>query len=164
MTETGFGPTGFETSGEPGQGSPWGLDGAGRDEAGPRRSSSRLRLLMVDDEEIVREAARVILSELGYEVLTVSDGREAVDLFRQHSGRFDLVIVDLSMPVMGGAECYRALRQIDPRVRVLLSTGHALEDEARRLLHEGAVGFVQKPYTMHQLAIRVREVLGVAAR
>jgi CheY-like chemotaxis protein len=164
MTVTGFGPTGFETSGEPGDGSPWGMDGVERDGGALRRVSSKLRLLMVDDEEIVREAARVILSELGYEVYCVGDGQEAVDLYREHSGRFDLVIVDLSMPVMGGAECYRVLRQLDPRVRVLLSTGHALEDEARRLLREGAVGFVQKPYTMHQLALRVREVLGVAAR
>jgi CheY-like chemotaxis protein len=166
MTETGWGPMGIESSSDRGESVPWGrdsgADGKGLDDRAPMRRPSGWRLLVADDEAIVREAARVILPELGYEVICVGDGREAVERYRECRGEIDLVIVDLTMPVMGGAECFRALREIDPGVRVLLSTGHALEGEARTLLREGVVGFVQKPYTMRQLAVKVREVLASA--
>ena len=122
-------------------------------------TAGRGRLLVVDDEEVVREAASVILPELGYEVICARDGREAVELYTDKWGSIDLVIIDLSMPVMGGAECFRSLRQLNPEVRALLSTGHAFDDEAQALLDEGILGFIQKPFTMRQLADKVSEAL-----
>lgn len=117
------------------------------------------RLLVVDDEQVVREAAGVILPELGYEITCAQDGREAVKLYTDNWQELDLVILDLTMPFMGGVECFHALRQINPRVRVLLSTGHTFDAEAQALLDDGVIDFIQKPYTMRQLAEKVSKAL-----
>ncbi|MFC1641135.1 PAS domain S-box protein [Myxococcota bacterium] len=110
------------------------------------------RILLVEDEELVRHVATRILGDLGYEVVVACNGREAVSVFGGQSAPFDLVMLDLGMPVMGGRECFRALQKADPLVRVLVCTGHAAEGEAQELLTEGAIGVLQKPYTKGELA------------
>jgi two-component system, cell cycle sensor histidine kinase and response regulator CckA len=109
------------------------------------------RILLVDDEESVRRVGREILGKLGYQVITACDGREALETYRC-SGEIDLVILDLVMPRMGGRECFRALREINPKVRAVLSTGYGFNVAAQEVLDEGMAGFVQKPYQMRHLS------------
>ena len=84
--------------------------------------------------------------------LTVQDGKEAVDYYRKHGQNIDLVLLDMSMPIMDGADCFRELKKLDREVMAILSTGFALNSDAQELLDEGALGFVQKPFVMAELA------------
>jgi two-component system cell cycle sensor histidine kinase/response regulator CckA len=123
----------------------------------PKKGSGKI--LVVDDEETVRETVQMMLGMLGYEVDTASNGREAVDYYKEHGAEVRLVILDVTMPKMNGGECYRQLKAIDPKVRVLLSTGHAVQGTAHDLLQAGMVGLVQKPYIAPQLAEAVADAL-----
>jgi len=116
-------------------------------------------ILVVDDEEAVRSVASAFLEELGYRVLTAPDGAQALETYRRTEDPIDLVILDLVMPAMGGRECLRELRKIEPAVRAVFSTGHDFDDSEGRRLDEGVRGFIQKPYQMHQLSEVVAEAL-----
>jgi PAS domain S-box-containing protein len=110
------------------------------------------RILVVDDEETVRGVAREFLKRLGYQVLTASDGQEAVETYRASAQEIDLVILDMVMPRLGGRECFRALKQINPEVRAVLCTGYGFNVATQEILDEGMAGFLQKPYQMSQLS------------
>jgi PAS domain S-box-containing protein len=116
-------------------------------------------ILVVDDEEVVRKTASNMLQRLGYEVTPVSRGSEAVEYYRKHGSEVDLVIIDLVMPDMDGGDCLDGLLHIDPDVRVLLSTGYGLDGRVQELLDKGGRGFIQKPYQLQELDVRVREAL-----
>jgi two-component system, cell cycle sensor histidine kinase and response regulator CckA len=126
---------------------------------GARIESGRETVLVVDDEELVREMARDMLTHMGYEVVLCTNGAEAVEYFQTHHDNIDLVILDMIMPRMGGLQCYTALRKINPELRALISSGYALNDDVRMMLREGAKGFIQKPFEMQSLAKNVREAL-----
>jgi CheY-like chemotaxis protein len=116
-------------------------------------------VLVVDDEEIVRNVAADMLTELGYRVTVLPDGREAIERYRTHAGDIDVVILDLIMPNMGGRECFRQLKAINPNVKALLSTGYGMDGQVQETLDEGIIGFVQKPYQMIELGRKLREIL-----
>jgi two-component system, cell cycle sensor histidine kinase and response regulator CckA len=116
-------------------------------------------ILLVDDEEFIRDLGEQILKRSGYTVLTASDGKEALDLYRKENGKIALVILDLIMLGMGGRQCLEKLLQIDPNVRVLISSGFAATGETREAIETGAKGFVSKPYNVKQMLQSVREVL-----
>ena len=120
----------------------------------------RERILFVDDEDVVRAATAKMLASLGYAVVCVGNGEEAVDYFREHVEDVDLVILDITMPGMDGGDCFRALRKIAPGVQAVLTSGHALDGTAQGLLDEGMLGFVQKPYLTAQLSEAVSRALG----
>ena len=122
------------------------------------------RILVVDDEDVVRQAAAVLLRHLGYEVTTAMDGAEALERFRTDPSAVDLVLLDLVMPRMGGRECFRALKAIDPDVRAVLTTGYGRNEAAQLALDEGILGFVQKPYVAAHLGKAVAAALGKARR
>ncbi len=109
-------------------------------------------ILLVDDEELIRKYAVEALEYLGYRVSACSGGAEGIDLFRRHDREIDLVILDLVMPKMDGRETLKALRTINSDVRVLLSTGYSAHEIARDGAVEGVVGFLSKPYRIHDLA------------
>lgn len=109
-------------------------------------------ILVVDDEEILRELAGEMLSQLGYHVKVVSDGMEALEYYRDHWRRVDLAIIDMIMPKMGGKECLRALKEINPQLRVIMSTGYSSDDCEQGLEDLDVTGFLQKPYRMQQLS------------
>jgi len=119
-------------------------------------------ILIVDDEEVVLQTASAMLRNTGYEVALAENGRQAVDLFRERDGRFALVLLDLTMPVMGGPQTIRLLKAIRPEVPVLVSTGFTEETAMRRFAGADIAGFIQKPYTMHALVEKIRSVLGPA--
>ncbi|MBS2038431.1 response regulator [bacterium] len=110
------------------------------------------KILVVDDEELLRDVACKLLKHLGYQVVTCEDGLQACEYYAIHQREVDLVIVDMIMPKVGGAECFRNLKKINPEVRAVLSTGYSLNDTAQQLLDEGMVGFIQKPYQLSQLS------------
>jgi PAS domain S-box-containing protein len=122
-------------------------------------SRGRGRILVVDDEQVVCRVAARMLRSLGYQVDSAHDGQAAIEHFRQHGQRIDLVILDLAMPVMSGRECFRLLQETSPEVRVLISSGHAVDHDAQQMLAQGARGFVQKPYVLQELAAAVAQAL-----
>jgi CheY-like chemotaxis protein len=116
-------------------------------------------ILVVDDEEIVRQTARHTLERYGYKTLTAKDGASAVDVYRRQPDEIGLVLLDLTMPVMNGEEALRNMQMINPRVRVLLTSGYNEVEAVQRFSGKGLAGFIQKPYTAAALAEKVKEVL-----
>jgi CheY-like chemotaxis protein len=116
---------------------------------------TKARILLVDDEEMIRKAGKVMLTALGYEVTLAADGFAAVELLKDHVADIDLVIVDLVMPEMDGAECLRRLKMISPRVPVLVCTGYADAQNTHTVLDEGALAIVRKPFGLDELAATV---------
>ena len=109
-------------------------------------------VLVVDDEALVRSATRRILSRSGHEVLTASDGFEALELYRENAGRIGCVLLDLTMPRMDGIETLAGLRCIDPAVKVLIVSGlQQSELEARFEAIEQPTGFIRKPFRLEAL-------------
>jgi PAS domain S-box-containing protein len=121
------------------------------------------RVLLVDDERLVRAIAAKMLGDLGYDVRQACDGEDAVRAFIQAGGTFDLVILDLSMPGYGGAAAFRRMRQVRPHARILLTSGFSPEGEVAALLDAGAVGFLPKPFRRRALAAAVRAALSNGA-
>jgi DNA-binding NtrC family response regulator len=116
-------------------------------------------VLAVDDESTVLALARDLLELNGHRVLTARNGEEALRIFREHQARVDLVLLDLTMPVMGGLECFRQMRALDPGVRVVISSGFSSESSAAEMLREGAVDYLAKPFDIQVLARVVRDAL-----
>jgi len=113
-------------------------------------------ILLIDDEKVILDVASRILKHLGYTVLTTADGHEGVRVFAERRQEIALVILDMVMPQLGGREVFRRLKEIDPNVRVLLSSGYSADGDAQAILNEGVLGFVQKPYAMNDLAQAVK--------
>jgi two-component system cell cycle sensor histidine kinase/response regulator CckA len=132
---------------------------------GPRRMASSESLagtgtvLIADDEEIVREIARQTLERYGYLTVTAGDGARAVEEFRQRPDLISLVLLDLTMPVKSGEQALREMQEINPRVRVLLTSGYNEVEAVQRFAGKGLAGFIQKPFTAVALAEKVKEVL-----
>jgi two-component system, cell cycle sensor histidine kinase and response regulator CckA len=117
------------------------------------------KILVVDDEETVRNLTRRMLERAGFTVLAAEDGRQAVEIFKQVMAEVDLVILDLTMPHLDGEACFRELRLMKPEVRVILSSGYNEQDVVNLFVGEGLAGFIQKPYTSDELITKVRDVL-----
>jgi CheY-like chemotaxis protein len=115
-------------------------------------------VLVVDDEPVVLDATQAVLESAGYRILTASDGPEGIEVFRKHHADIALVLLDMTMPRLSGKETLRALREIRGDVRVLLSTGYAQEDVARRF-GEDAPRCIRKPYRPEALLEAVRQLL-----
>jgi two-component system, cell cycle sensor histidine kinase and response regulator CckA len=136
------------------------LKEAGKEKPGhapPRGGSGAI--LLVDDEENVRELAGRILGREGYKVLTAPDGEHAVSLYKEERGSISLVILDLIMPGMGGKQCLAKLFEIDPRVKVLICSGVILDDQNKEFLETCSRGWLTKPYRREQLLEAVRKAL-----
>jgi CheY-like chemotaxis protein len=116
-------------------------------------------VLLVDDEESVRELAARMLERLGFDVVVAADGQEALRIAAEHRGRLRFVLLDLTMPHLGGHETFQELRRLDPEVRVVLSSGYSVSELESRFAGEGIAGFVQKPYSYGELETRVRAAL-----
>ncbi|MEK6691804.1 MAG: response regulator [Nitrospirota bacterium] len=119
----------------------------------------RGRVLVVDDEEFIRGLSMEALEGLGYDVLEAADGKEAIEIYKAEKGKIDLVILDLIMPKMGGKETFEMLKEIDPDVKVLISSGYGIDPQARGMLDNGAKGFIQKPYNIVEIADMIRGFL-----
>jgi len=117
-------------------------------------------VLLADDEETVRSLGRRVLERAGYRVMTASDGKEAVEIFEARSDEIDLVLLDMTMPRLSGAEAYARIRSIRSDVPTLLSSGYNEQDATSRFAGKGLAGFLQKPWTAQDLVEAVERVLG----
>lgn len=133
-------------------------EGSRQDKA-PTKAARKARILLVDDEPVVRDVATEALRQAGYEVVTHATGPDAIVHFRDSWRETDLVILDMIMPEMTGHALCCALREIDPNVKAILATGFSLNGEARKILADGVLGFVQKPFHIQELLESVAEAL-----
>jgi two-component system cell cycle sensor histidine kinase/response regulator CckA len=120
-------------------------------------------VLVVDDEEIVRKTAKACLEKRGYRVVTANNGQEAVERFRESGSEIGIVILDLTMPVMGGEEALRQLRAAGARAPVVLSSGYSEADARKNFVNHRLAGFLQKPYSAARLIDKLESVLKSAA-
>jgi len=117
-------------------------------------------ILVVDDEISICKMARTILTKMGYKILTASGGKEALDLFKKHGATIKAVLTDLAMPAMDGVALTRALREMNPSVAVIASTGQASELRYKELQNLNVCSFLSKPYSAQQLLAIVHQALG----
>jgi two-component system, cell cycle sensor histidine kinase and response regulator CckA len=121
------------------------------------------RILLIEDDATIRRVASLFLTRIGHKVTTSNNGREGLEAYLSREQAFDLVILDMVMPEMNGADCFRALRERDPDVKVLLCSGFTGGADVQELIHEGARGFVGKPYELAELSRAVGRALDGAA-
>ncbi len=121
--------------------------------------TGRETILVVDDEQNNIVVTREILTSLGYRVMIAGCGQEAIALYMEKGREIDLVILDLIMPGMGGGKAFEALRNINPDLKVILSSGYSVDGEARQIMEKGCNGFLQKPFRIADISQKVREVL-----
>ena len=117
------------------------------------------RILLVDDEKTVLDIGQDLLCQYGYETILADGGERAIEIYRKEKDRIDLVILDLIMPGMGGAETFRELQGMDPQVSALIISGYSLPDEVRELLAQGCKGFLQKPFLIPELFNAIRQAI-----
>ncbi|MBU2621669.1 MAG: PAS domain S-box protein, partial [Proteobacteria bacterium] len=126
-------------------------------------------VLLVDDEGVILDVGGEVLKALGYNVLTAKNGIEAIEILKKTRDSMggehrewpvpDLVILDMIMPDMGGAETFAEIKKINSGIKVLLSSGYSIDGEACRILDSGCNGFIQKPFTILEISKKIREIL-----
>lgn len=117
-------------------------------------------VLVIDDEDTVVFVTQAMLEEIGFSVMSATDGPEGIELYRRHSDEIRTVLLDLTMPRMSGEEVLRELKKIRSDARVILNSGYNEEEIAEKFSGEGFAGFLHKPYTMGRLTEKLREVIG----
>lgn len=115
-------------------------------------------IIVIDDEDIIRKMTSKLLSTLGYNVKDFSNGEDAIEYFKDHYKQVDLIIIDMIMPGMDGKDTFNAITEIDPSVKVLLSSGYSIDGDAQKLIDSGAQGFIQKPYRKVELSRKIAEI------
>jgi PAS domain S-box-containing protein len=137
------------------QGGHWREAGAGED----RLKGGDETILLVDDEEYIRELGVELLSDVGYEVLTATDGESALQLYRKEQQRIDLIILDLVIPGMGGKKCYEEILTINPQAKILIVSGYSVNGPGKEAMEAGAKGFLGKPFDVSHMLRAVRDIL-----
>ncbi|CAH0991993.1 Blue-light-activated protein [Sinobacterium norvegicum] len=119
-----------------------------------------IRILLIDDEEVVRDYSKTLFEHYGHRVETVANPTTAIELYRSSFNSFDLVILDMVMPEMDGKQLFNHLRIINPNIKALLSTGYSAEQELQDVFELGLLGFVQKPFTYDILEQHISRIFG----
>jgi CheY-like chemotaxis protein len=101
----------------------------------------------------------MMLKKLGYTVLKAHSGHEGLQLFEENKSKIDLVISDLEMPKMNGKEVLDKLREIDPQIKVMLSSGALIDSDEQKVMNRGFSGFLKKPYNLNTLSEKMAEIL-----
>jgi CheY-like chemotaxis protein len=117
-------------------------------------------VLLVDDEQSILKLIGKVLQYLGYRVLTAENGQEATQIFREHSDKIDLVILDLHMPFQSGYATFAELRAVNPKIPVILSSGYDESAKLEQTIKQGRAAFIQKPYDIAFLSREIRRILG----
>ncbi len=142
---------------EPGESSAKTNDAPGHD------GHSKYTILVADDEKCVRESFRLVLGDLGYDVITAEDGTDALLKYERSHEKIGMAILDRTMPNMDGFETFYRLKEKDPGIKVLVVSGLDRDSILDRLLDDGAVGFVNKPFDVYDVADRVKKAYGLSA-
>lgn len=116
-------------------------------------------ILLIDDEKMIIEVGRKMMESLGYLVVVAGNGDEALSFYRNRHDHIDLVILDMIMPHMGGKEAFNRIKAINPKAKVLLSSGYSLNGQAQEIMAQGCSGFIQKPFDTVELSRKIREIL-----
>ncbi len=122
-------------------------------------SKSDSQILVVDDEEMLAMSMKMLLADEGYEAIGCGSGKEAIQIFAESWKDIDLVLLDVIMPDLNGLETYRALKEINPDVNVIVLSGYSITEGAKEIIDEGALGFLQKPVLSKDLFKKITEVL-----
>jgi two-component system, cell cycle sensor histidine kinase and response regulator CckA len=120
------------------------------------------KILFVDDEPMIIEVGTLILTEIGYDVLTAFGGEEAIRIYEEKWAEISLVIIDLIMPGMDGGATFDRIKEINPKAIVLLSSGYSMDGQAEKVMRRGCNGFIQKPYRMQNLSMKIRELISLS--
>ncbi len=116
-------------------------------------------ILLVDDEETVRDVSKEMLEELGFDVLTAPDGRQGIDLFVEHSDVVTCVLLDMTMPHMAGDQVFREIRLLRPDAKVIMCSGYDEQEVTKCFVNDAPAGFIQKPYKLAEIESKLRELL-----
>ncbi len=120
------------------------------------------KILVVDDEEQIRALAKDILENFGYSVVLAESGSEAVKIYKENKENIDMVLLDMIMPKMSGKRTFEKLKEINPDIKTLLSSGFSQAGRVQELLSDGVRDFIQKPYQVSELMLKVRGILDSA--
>jgi len=116
-------------------------------------------VLIIDDEETIRETSSAMLEEMGFQTMQAVDGQDGVEMYQQYLADIVLVLMDMTMPRLDGTGCFTALRAINPEVKVIVSSGYSEQETSQRFEAGLLAGFIQKPYWPDALEAKMREVL-----
>ncbi|MDL2124454.1 MAG: PAS domain S-box protein [Deltaproteobacteria bacterium] len=116
-------------------------------------------VLLIDDEETILDVGQALLKAMCYKVLTAKSGQEAIELYQKNQEDTDIVILDMIMPNMSGGEVYDRMKEINPDIKVLLSSGYSVDGQATDILNRGCNGFIQKPFNINELSAAIRQIL-----
>jgi PAS domain S-box-containing protein len=119
-------------------------------------------ILLVDDEDMILDVGEEMLRKLGYTVMLAKSGNEAVKAYKKHKDEIDLIILDMIMPDISGSEAYDIMKEINPKTKVLLSSGYSVTGEAKEILERGCNGFIQKPFNLTTLSRKIGEILDLS--
>ena len=115
--------------------------------------------MVVDDETYILTSVKNMLEDLGYSVITASDGMEAIALYDRHAGDIDLVVMDMIMPKMGGVEAFDSIRMKNPNLKAIFCSGYSMNSFSQEFLERGSAGFIQKPFKMLRMSQMIRDIL-----
>ena len=121
--------------------------------------NKRAKVLIVEDQEDLKDLLQSILEENGLSVLTASDGIEAVEVFTAHKDEIGVVLSDIGLPRLGGWDAFLKMKEIDPRVRGILASGYFQPNVQEDIVRSGADDFIQKPYNSPALVAMIRDLL-----
>lgn len=119
-------------------------------------NSKKRSVLFVDDEEMVLEVGSLMLRKLGYKVISVNNGDKAIEILKENKVAF--VILDMLMPGMNGFEIYHKLKKIQPKVKIILTSGYIWDQTKERSASIGFDSFIQKPFSMKQLSEKIENI------
>ncbi|MDH5562879.1 MAG: response regulator, partial [Nitrospirota bacterium] len=127
----------------------------------PANSPTLTKVLVVDDEEDVRTACSLILQEMGFEALVAQDGKAGLRIFEEYQKQIALIFLDLTMPNLDGGQLAEKIRQLNPHVPILVSSGYAEVDAMKHFPQSSSSAFIQKPFQVEVLIAKVQELTGM---
>lgn len=117
------------------------------------------KILVIDDEPIMRVTAEAVLEDAGYDVILAENGKEGVEIYKERRDEIDLVILDMIMPIMNGKECFNLLKDFDNDVKVILASGFSKDEDVEKMTQKDLCAFISKPYRSSELTGVIAEVL-----
>lgn len=116
-------------------------------------------ILLIDDETQILEVGKELLEKLGYIVIPSQTGKEALEIYQHQHHKIDVVILDLIMPDTSGSDVFDELKKINPTVKIILSSGYGMNGRATEMIHKGCISFIQKPFSVDELSIKIQEAV-----